>query len=81
MVNSPPEAINAAQLRAARAWLKWTQDELAARSGVSKSAIVAFELARSVPYSETSDALRRTLEAAGIVFLFDGMLAKGIRIP
>lgn len=80
MVNRFPGAITAAQLRAARGWLKWSQDDLAERSGVSKSSIVQFELGRSVPYSETIDTLRQTLETAGIEFLFNGNVAKGIRI-
>jgi transcriptional regulator with XRE-family HTH domain len=80
MVNRRISTITAAQLRAARGWLKWSQDELAERSGVSKSSIVQFELERSVPYSGTMETLQHTFEAAGIEFLFDGPVAKGIRI-
>lgn len=80
MVNDDRATITPAQLRAARAWLKLTQDELVQMSGISKGAIVQFELERSVPYSGTTETLRRTLEAVGIEFLFDGVVAKGVRI-
>jgi len=66
-----------AQLRAARAWLGWSQDELAARSGVSKHAIARYEQGRSLAYDGTLAKLKSALEAAGIRFHFDGT-TKGI---
>jgi len=66
-----------AQLRAARAWLGWSQDELSLKSGVSKHSIARYERGRSVAYDETLAMLKSTLEAAGITFLFDGA-TKGI---
>ena len=70
--------ICAAQVRAARAWLNWTQDELAERSGISQKSIARLELERSVPYASTLVKLRQTFEAAGVQFQFDGMIGKGI---
>lgn len=75
MVNGPD--IAPAQLRAARAWLGWSQDELAIKSGVSKHSIARYERGRSVAYDNTLARLRGALEAAGIHFHFDGPM-KGI---
>ena len=50
------------QCRAARALLRWTQDELADVSQVHKSAITLFELGERPPYD---DDLRDAFEAAG----------------
>ncbi|MBS8259350.1 XRE family transcriptional regulator [Roseibium polysiphoniae] len=68
--------INAKQCRATRAWLSWSQDELAERSLVSKRAIAGFELEKTVPHDRTLRDLQRAFEDAGITFLMDG--AKGI---
>lgn len=68
-----------AQVRAARAWLNWTQEELAARSGVAQKSIARYELERSVPYASTLVRLQETFEAVGAQFEFDGMTPKGIR--
>uniref|UniRef100_Q07NV3 Transcriptional regulator, XRE family n=1 Tax=Rhodopseudomonas palustris (strain BisA53) TaxID=316055 RepID=Q07NV3_RHOP5 len=80
MVNVAAPIITPAQLRAARAWLGWTQMELSARAGVSKRPIVRYELGRSVPHPETLAALQRALESAGIRFHFVGMMGKGISV-
>jgi transcriptional regulator with XRE-family HTH domain len=75
MVNGPD--IVPSQLRAARAWLGWSQDELALKSGVSKHSIARYEQGRSIAYDNTLAKLKSTLEAAGINFHFDGA-TKGI---
>lgn len=81
MVNSRPQAISPAQLRAARNWLYWTQDELADKSGVSKRTIAAYESNNtSSAHERTLAALRVALESAGIVFEFEEMAATGIRV-
>jgi transcriptional regulator with XRE-family HTH domain len=69
----------AAQVRAARGWLNWSQDDLAARSGVSLKSIARYEAERSVPYDKTLAKLRTTFEQAGVTFLFDGTIGKGVR--
>ena len=60
--------MTAGQLRAARALLRWTADQLAQASGVSVVTIRRSEPnegpVRMIPAN--ADALRRTLEAAGI---------------
>lgn len=70
MVNDPD--IAPAQLRAARAWLGWSQDKLALESSVSKHSIARYEQGRSLAYDGTLAKLKATLEAAGIRFHFDG---------
>jgi predicted transcriptional regulator len=78
MVKDP--VISPAQVRAARAWLDWSQDDLSAKSGVSQRTIARYELGRTVPYETTLANLRKAFEAAGIRFEFAGMLGKGIAI-
>lgn len=80
MVNSARDhEISAEQLRAARAWLKWTHAELAQRSGVSTRTIERFELDLSVPHTRTLNSLRKALEEAGIEFVFENARPYGIR--
>lgn len=69
--------ITPTQLRAARAWVGWSQDKLAIESGVSKHSIARYEQGRSVAYDDTLSKLRSALEAAGIRFHSDGA-RKGI---
>ncbi len=57
------------QSRAARAWLDWSQDELAAKASVSLSTVRDFEKARRVPIPNNLTAMRAALEAAGIAFV------------
>jgi ribosome-binding protein aMBF1 (putative translation factor) len=70
--------VTPAQIRAARAWLGWSQDDLSARARISKRSIARYELGKSVPYPETLATLQRTFESAGIHFEFVGMVGKGI---
>ena len=58
------------QCRAARAWLNWSQDELATKAQVSNSTLRDFEAARRVPIANNLLAIRRALEDAGMQFLF-----------
>ena len=57
-----------AQCRAARALLGITRDELARQSGVSKRAIAAFEAGESQLMRLNHEAVRQTLERAGVQF-------------
>lgn len=56
------------QIRAARAMLAWTQDDLAVRSGVSRRSIAAIEMEVAVPKTETLARLVHSFEQAGIEF-------------
>ena len=64
--------ITPAQCRAARALLKWTQEDLAARSGVSVTTIRTFETEATAAYARTRETLKATLETAGIEFIDEG---------
>jgi ribosome-binding protein aMBF1 (putative translation factor) len=57
------------QSRAARAWLDWSQEELAAKASVSLSTVRDFEKARRVPIANNLTAMRVALEGAGIDFV------------
>lgn len=71
--------VNGRQVRTARAWLGISQDELAAKSGVTRKTILSFEQGRSRPQPRTIRDLQQTLEAEGIEFLFDEGEGVGIR--
>jgi len=57
------------QLRAGRALVDWSRDELADKSGVSPNTVWGFEQGRSDPKLSTLNKWRRALEAAGIEFI------------
>ena len=59
------------QIRAARAALGWTADELARRSEVSLKTVQRYELADNVPAGRIAPlmAVKSALEAAGIEFI------------
>lgn len=61
--------ITANQIRAARAYLGWSQNELADRAIVSASTVRFIENERVDPRASTLTAIRRALEKGGIEFL------------
>ena len=68
--NKMPD-LTAAQIRAARALLDWTQPVLAEKSKLSVPTIRRMESSRGPSASTAAnvEAVRRTLEEAGVVFL------------
>ena len=60
------------QSRSARAWLDWSQEELAAKASVSLSTVRDFEKGRRVPIANNLAAMTTALEAGGIAFVDDG---------
>ena len=64
--------ISAAQCRAARALLDWSQDKLAREAKVARQTLSEFENERTKPFSRTLDDLRTALAAAGIEFIPEG---------
>ena len=62
--------VEAAQVRAARALIGWSQAKLAETAGVPVSAINEFETGSPDHFAEEAlDKMRAALEAAGVVFL------------
>jgi transcriptional regulator with XRE-family HTH domain len=61
--------LTAEQCRAARGWLDWTISELAGRAHVGISTIRSFESGERTPIQNNLEAIRRALEAEGIVFV------------
>lgn len=57
------------QCRMARAALRLTVRELAARSGMTPATISRFETETTRGYADTATKLRNALEAAGVEFL------------
>ena len=62
-------SINAAQIRAARALLNWSQEELAERSGIARATIKNIENELTIPRADTVDAIRVTFEENSVEFL------------
>lgn len=73
-------SITAAQCRAARALIAWSQDQLAAASKVAKATIANFEAGRRTPYERTLVDLRAALEAAGVIFVDENGEGPGVRL-
>jgi transcriptional regulator with XRE-family HTH domain len=74
--------VEAAQVRAARALIGWSQAKLAETAGVPASTINAFETGASDRIAnEAVDKVRAALEAAGAVFIpKDGGGGIGVRL-
>lgn len=68
------------QSRAARAWLDWSQEDLAKRAHVALSTVRDFEKGRRVPIKNNLDAIRLSLEMAGVTLVFRGDTALGIQV-
>lgn len=68
--NVPRRTASAAQCRAARALLKWTQKDLAQRARVARKTVADFECGRQL-IKRTRREITTTLEDAGIVFLIE----------
>ena len=73
-------SLNAAQCRAARALIGWSQDKLAADAMVSKATIANFEAERRNPYDRTLLDIQSTLEDAGVEFIEKNGGGPGVRL-
>jgi transcriptional regulator with XRE-family HTH domain len=65
-------ALTPAQSRAGRALLAWSQKELAEQAGIATSTIADFERGYRTPVPQNAEAIRSTLEKAGISFRAGG---------
>jgi hypothetical protein len=70
------------QIRAARAALRWSVQELAANAGVGTQTIKRFEVVDGIPQSRTQTLLdvKAAIEAAGIEFIGTPDDSPGIRL-
>jgi ribosome-binding protein aMBF1 (putative translation factor) len=60
--------LTAEQCRAARAWLAWSQDDLAKTSGVGLSTLRDFEGGKREPIANNRKAIQAALEREGFGF-------------
>jgi transcriptional regulator with XRE-family HTH domain len=65
----------------ARAALGWTLDDLAARAGVSRRAILRYEQGESTMRPRNLQTLRKALEEGGIRFVEVGEYAGAVMPP
>ncbi|WP_250454484.1 helix-turn-helix transcriptional regulator [Caballeronia sp. ATUFL_M2_KS44] len=68
------QTLSPAQVRAARALLGWSQQDLAKQARVAASTIADFERGQRTPIANNSDAIRSALESAGVAFFGGGAL-------
>ena len=72
--------LNAAQCRAARGLADMSQQQLAEAANVGMSTVRNFEAGRSTPMANNLDALRRALEAVGVIFIPGNGDGPGVRL-
>jgi predicted transcriptional regulator len=71
MIRNVQKLVNARQIRAARSWLGWSQDDLAAKSGVGRATIARIELSAEIRQGRTLKDIQRAFEDAGVEFQFE----------
>ena len=69
---TPAVVLTPAQLRAARALLGWSREDLAGKSGTGAETVKNFELRGSDPKMGTVQKWKRALETAGVMFIDPG---------
>jgi predicted transcriptional regulator len=74
--------ITAAQIRGARAMLRWSAKKLAEQSGLSWPTIQRMESTQGVPsgLSKNLELVQRTLEEAGVIFIDEDNEGPGVRL-
>jgi hypothetical protein len=77
-----PRPLTSAQIRAARALIRWSAEELAKVSEIGVSTVRRAELEPSeTKLTRVNDqAIRRTLEEAGVLFIDAEGLGPGVRL-
>lgn len=75
--------ISSSQIRAAKALLRWSGEDLASKAGVSLSTIRRVEASEGVPEGQnmkTLVAIKRALEGAGVEFIGSPDDRPGVRL-
>ena len=82
MGQEPTKPLTSDQVRAARALLRWSAEELSRRSSVSLRTIRRAELAERHTTMTTANnlAVRRALESAGVEFIAENGGGPGVRL-
>jgi transcriptional regulator with XRE-family HTH domain len=75
-----PTSLTAAQCRAGRALIDWSQAQLSQSASIDVNTIADFEKRFRAPDETTRRRLRATLEAAGVVFLAENGGGAGVRL-
>ena len=77
-----PTPLTPAQIRAARALLRWRAEDLAAHSAVGVATVRRAELdeAETVMTAANNAAIRRALEDAGVLFIAENGGGAGVRL-
>ena len=75
-----PTALTAAQCRAGRALIEWTQQQLSQSAGIDIQTIADFEKRFRAADETTRRRLRATLEAAGVTFVAENGGGAGARL-
>jgi transcriptional regulator with XRE-family HTH domain len=73
-------SIRPEQSRAARGLIGWTQQDLATAADVGLSTLRDFEKDFRNPFPENVAAIRKALEAAGIIFIDENGEGPGVRL-
>ena len=68
------------QLRAARALIDWTREDLANASGLTVRTLARIESSQTIPRQTTLEALAEALEAAGVQFISENGGGPGVRL-
>jgi transcriptional regulator with XRE-family HTH domain len=71
--------VNISQIRAARAWIGLSQEELADEAGVARRTVIRLENSDEPRSERIMEKLRSALEKHGIEFLFEGRQGVGLR--
>src|SRR5882724_5944534 len=81
-VNMRPNPLTSEQLRAARALLRWSAEDLARESNLGVTTIRRAELAEGETSMTVANdlAVRRALEAAGVEFIDEDGGGPGVRL-
>ncbi|WP_455171338.1 helix-turn-helix domain-containing protein [Azospirillum largimobile] len=78
--NVMSEDIHPSQLRAARALVGWTREELADAAGTTTRTLARLEAGETEARASTARAIRAALETAGVIFIEENGDGPGVRL-